>query len=237
MNTLPTLVVLAGGKGTRLKSVVNDRPKVLAKINGVPFIQHLLTWCQKQGITRIHFCLGYRAEQVIRWLREENKSQIAVSWQVEKEARGTGGAICDAISYLESKHECTEILVCNGDTFVEFEVEQFVSTSQVCGGGILTTTVDNASRFGAIKKSQGLLTSFVEKEEKQEEGEINAGWYYLGKSHLDTLRVRAIFSFEREYLMDLSRPPIQCINKGSNFLDFGTPESYLHAQFIFQELL
>ena len=229
---IPTVVVLAGGLGTRLKKVVSETPKVLAKINSKPYIEHLLNWCESQKVNHVHFCLGYKAQQVIEWL-ETFDSNLVVSWQVEAQPRGTGGAICNAINYLSENAQTKELLVCNGDTFVSFQLAKFVSLSRDIGGGMLTTNVANASRYGSVKVTDGLLSSFYEKQQIDFPGVINAGWYYLGEYHLSHLASQSLFSFEKEYLMSSSRPPIRCVNEGVNFLDFGTPESYIRAQELF----
>tara|TARA_Y100000588_G_C14274080_1_gene933598 strand:+ start:4321 stop:5037 length:717 start_codon:yes stop_codon:yes gene_type:complete len=234
MDKLPIVLVLAGGKGSRLRKLVSDRPKVLADINGKPYIKYLMEWLHKQGALQVHLSLGHQAEQVIEWLQQAKLSGLDISWHVETQSRGTGGAIVDAINDLEKRGNLTELLVCNGDTFVDFDLSEFVQKSKCCGG-MLTTKVPNASRFGAVSKSGDLLSSFKEKQVLEMAGEINAGWYFLEKTHLESLKNRDIFSFEREYLMDPLRPPIKCVNEGHNFLDFGTPESYLQAQYIFKE--
>ena len=227
--TLPPLLVLAGGKGTRLRSVVNDRPKILALIDQRPCIDHLLDWCVAHNLQRIHFCLGYKADQVINWLAQCQYS-LTITWHVEVEQNGTALAIQQGLKEISSESE-NGALICNGDTFIEFDVQRFVKQSQMIGGGILTTQVDDCGRYGAVQKDEhNLLRAFNEKSAQRSVGEINAGWYYLGKLHIEQLQQQQISSFEKEYLAVVRMPSIKCINIGTNFLDFGTPASYQQAQ-------
>lgn len=233
MMSLPTLIVLAGGQGTRLRSVVYDKPKILAPIAGKPYISHLLCWCEENGLKRVHLSLGYKYEQVVQWIKN-NDVALDISFSVEKKPLGTGGAIKDALTFL-SPIESSQVLVCNGDTFVDFDLQQFIQQCEPYQGGMLTVNVDNCSRFGAVVHESGLLIAFEEKKLLKSQGEINAGWYFLGEKHINLLKKLSISSFENEYLTASSRPKIKCVPIGSNFLDFGTPESYSTAQKIFQE--
>lgn len=227
--SFPPLLVLAGGMGTRLREVVNDRPKILAPIGHRPYIAHFLDWCVAHHLQRIHFCLGYKADQVIQWLSQSHYP-LTISWHVESEQKGTAAAIQQGLYEINS--ECdTGALICNGDTFIDFDVQQFVMQSQIVGGGILTTQVEDCGRYGSVKKDKNsLLLSFYEKSTNFDVGEINAGWYYLGKLHIEQLQQQKISSFEKEYLAVVGMPSIKCINIGTNFLDFGTPASYQQAQ-------
>lgn len=233
---LPTLVVLAGGLGTRLRSVVADQPKILAPIGQHPYLYHLVQWAEQQGIEHMHFCLGYMAEKVVAWLQNTD-STVRFSWQIETEQLGTGGAIKLALGQ-EGLSGIDELLICNGDTFVDFSVPDFVSKSRAVGGGILTVHVEDSGRFGTIKRNeQGYLQYFLEKHGRNEPGEINAGWYFFGREWLERLTSLDVVSLERDFLMKTDLEPIRCVDIGRQFLDFGTPESYRAAQTLFKDAL
>jgi NDP-sugar pyrophosphorylase family protein len=233
---LPVLIVLAGGFGTRLQPVVSDQPKILAPIAGEPYLAHFLRWCVGKGIQRLHLCLGYRAEQVIDWLAQQHWP-LQISWQSESRPLGTGGALQLALQQAELKAVSDGVLVCNGDTFVEFDLTAFVRSAEKSGGGILTVQVTDASRYGAVQaNSQRLLTGFQEKNNNAQPGEINAGWYFFGPQHVHELRARQLQSLELDYLMVGQKPPISCLALGQQFIDFGTPDSYQQAQVMFKDL-
>ena len=233
---LPTLVVLAGGLGTRLRSVVADQPKILAPIGQHSYLFHLIRWAEQQGIEHMHFCLGYMAESVVTWLQVSG-SPIRFSWQIETQQLGTGGAVKLALEQADLSG-ADELLICNGDTFVDFSVSEFANKSRVVGGGILTVHVEDSGRFGTVKRNElDCLDCFLEKHERCEPGEINAGWYYFGRELLERLTALEIVSLERDFLMKKDLPPIKCVCLGREFLDFGTPESYLVAQTLFKDTL
>jgi NDP-sugar pyrophosphorylase family protein len=233
---LPVLIVLAGGFGTRLQPVVSDQPKILAPIAGEPYLAHFLRWCVGKGIQRLHLCLGYRADQVINWLQLQSLA-LDVSWQIETSPLGTGGALQLAFQQLGVDSLVRGALVCNGDTFVQFDLDEFVRQSQQSAGGMLTIEVDDVSRFGAIQcDGDRFLIGFQEKSASSGAGEINAGWYYFGGAHIDEVLARQLQSLEHDYLMVMTKPPIRCLAMGQNFIDFGTPDSYQQAQEMFKDL-
>ncbi len=234
---LPVLIVLAGGFGTRLQPVVSDQPKILAPIAGEPYLAHFLRWCVGKGIQRLHLCLGYRADQVIHWLQQQSLA-LEISWQVETSPLGTGGALQLALQQLGADALVHGVLVCNGDTFVQFDVDTFVRQSKQFAGGILTIKVQDVGRFGSIQcDREGVLTGFQEKTAAIGAGEINAGWYYFGGAHIDELLARQLQSLEHDYLMVMTKPPICCLAMGKDFIDFGTPDSYQQAQLMFKDLV
>ncbi len=230
MSNLPTVIVLAGGLGTRLQSVLSNTPKILAPISGKPFVDFFIRWCESKGITKLHFCLGKYAEQVVEHLSTVH-SDRNITWQIENQPLGTGGAIKLALNKLNENNELLEVLICNGDTFVDFDVDAFISECEEGVGGMVTTFVNDASRYGMIDKgSNGQLINFQEKSSASVAGEINAGWYYLQQAHIKEICDMPLFSFEKEYLMNFNRLPIKCVQVGNDFLDFGTPNSYEKAQ-------
>ncbi|WP_067217247.1 sugar phosphate nucleotidyltransferase [Marinomonas gallaica] len=232
---IPPLIVLAGGLGTRLRSVVADKPKILAPIGQHPYLYHLITWAQRQGIEEMHFCLGYKANQVIDWLKSCSLD-MSFSWQVEQQQLGTGGALVEALKHpMLAQRE--SVLVCNGDTFVDFSVAEFIAQART-HSAILTTSVVDAGRYGRIlKDSTDQLVEFLEKDSQAGPGEINAGWYHFSGDNLASLRNSQITSLEKDFLMASSPQPLICVCIGQSFLDFGTPESYQAAQTLFKDAL
>lgn len=224
--TLP-LIVLAGGLGTRLRPVVDNCPKVLAPFGDAPYLAYFLRWCSAKGISHVHLSLGHLAHQVVDFLEDAAKTtSLTLSWSIETQPLGTGGAICLSLQDTAVDY-CQGVMVCNGDTFVDFEPKQFLALSQHKDLTLLTTHVEDISRFGAIEKQHdGQLIHFAEKQNRVEAGEINAGWYFLSASTCAKLIKTAPFSFESDFLMQSNDLSIFCLDLGNDFIDFGTPESY-----------
>ncbi len=110
-------IILAGGLGTRLRSVVADMPKCMAPVSGKPFCSFLISYLQKQGIEKFIFSVGYLHEKIDNYLKE-NYSGLDYTISVEDEPLGTGGAIKLACSKASGEN----VIVCNGDTLYKIDV-------------------------------------------------------------------------------------------------------------------
>ena len=110
-------IILAGGFGTRLQTVVKQVPKPLAPISGKPFLFWLITYLQQQGVTNFIFSLGYLHNQVEDFLKEEFPN-LSYECVIEKEPLGTGGAI----KFCLTKTNEQDIIIVNGDTFFNLNI-------------------------------------------------------------------------------------------------------------------
>jgi D-glycero-alpha-D-manno-heptose 1-phosphate guanylyltransferase len=108
-----TAIVLCGGLGTRLRSVVSDLPKSMADIQGTPFLEHLLRYWIDQGIQRFILCVGYKADAIISYFGNLYED-AEILYSSEKVALGTGGALLKA----KNKFNLVDpFILINGDTF------------------------------------------------------------------------------------------------------------------------
>lgn len=220
------LLVLAGGFGTRLKTVVPDVPKPLAPVGGRPFIEYMLeSWIQ-QGVKKIVFLLHYEARQFIKFFntselisRAEN-SNIEIKFLIEPSALGTGGAVKFA---LHSFGITEKFLVTNADTWLTSGVKELASL----GAPAMTAVrVSDSSRFGSIHVKNGIVTSFREKEDDKQPGWINAGMY-LFEPEVFLKREGESFSIEDCILPELvRRKELKQARLDCDFVDIGVPEDY-----------
>lgn len=109
-------IILAGGLGTRLQSIVSDLPKCMASVAGKPFLHYLLTSLEQKGFNHVILSLGYKHEMVIEWLKTFN-TKLKVSWVVEQEPLGTGGALRFASQAMLTD----KAFIINGDTYFEVD--------------------------------------------------------------------------------------------------------------------
>ncbi|EAL7463143.1 D-glycero-D-manno-heptose 1-phosphate guanosyltransferase, partial [Campylobacter coli] len=186
-------IVLAGGLGTRLRSVVQDLPKPMAPINGKPFLAFVLEYLKKQGITEIILSVSYKYELIQEYFKDEFEG-MKIRYNVEKELLGTGGAIKDALKLVKN-----EVYVVNGDTFFDIDLKKLVlNGSKIC---IALKQMQNFDRYGTVNvDEQGIVTSFEEKVFKKQ-GLINGGIYLLKKDIFDEFSLEKKFSFE-EFLQE-----------------------------------
>ena len=222
-----TAVVLAGGFGTRLQSVVSDRPKVLAEVNGRPFLAYLLDQLVCAGVDTAVLCTGYKAEQIEAAFGDEYRG-MKLRYSRETEPLGTAGAIRLALPLIESE----EVLVLNGDSYCAADFAKHVRAHRAGDyhGSLLLTWVPDASRFGQVlTRDDGRVTDFLEKQPTAEAGWINAGVYVFQRHLLREIAFGRAVSLEREMLPNWIPRGLGTLRSDAEFLDIGTPESYREA--------
>ncbi|HAA1924205.1 D-glycero-D-manno-heptose 1-phosphate guanosyltransferase [Campylobacter coli] len=211
-------IVLAGGLGTRLRSVVQDLPKPMAPINGKPFLAFVLEYLKKQGITEIILSVSYKYELIQEYFKDEFHG-MKIHYNIEKELLGTGGAIKDALKLVKN-----EAYVVNGDTFFDIDLKKLVlNSSKIC---IALKQMQNFDRYGTVNvDEQGIVTSFEEKVFKKQ-GLINGGIYLLKKDIFDKFDLEKKFSFEEFLQENYIKLKARAEIFDDYFIDIGIPEDY-----------
>lgn len=222
-------ILLAGGLGTRLKSVVSDRPKPMALIEGKPFMEYLVRQLMKQNVNHIIFAVGYKGSMVEEYFGDGKALGIEISYSYEETLMGTGGAIKLAGSLITEE----EVLVLNADTFYQTsyqQLQQIFAIDQL-DMALVLRTVPDISRYGEAVLSQGRLIGFNEKSDRPRSGTINGGVYLMKKKLVDEIPDRKI-SLENELIpqwLEAGRRLGGFINEGY-FIDIGVPEDYYQFQ-------
>lgn len=221
-------IILAGGFGTRLRTVVSDVPKPMAPVAGRPFLAYLLDELQRQGYSHVVMATGYMHEKVEEYFGSEYRG-MKVEYARETTPLGTGGAIVNGLQY------CSEdwITVLNGDTFFRIDHRRMLQMADRNGSRltILLRQVPDAGRYGAVETDAvtGLITSFREKNPAVKDGTINAGIYRMQRSLLERFPLGQPFSFEKEVLQALHEP-FYAYTFDGYFIDIGVPDDYAKAQ-------
>ncbi|EIN8667452.1 nucleotidyltransferase family protein [Campylobacter coli] len=211
-------IVLAGGLGTRLKSVVQDLPKPMAPINGKPFLAFVLEYLKKQGITEVILSVSYKYELIQECFKDEFDG-MKIRYNIEKELLGTGGAIKDALKFIQN-----QAYVLNGDTIFDIDLKKLVlNDSKIC---IALKQMQNFDRYGTVNvDDQGIVISFEEKVFKKQ-GLINGGIYLLKKDIFDEFDLGKKFSFEEFLQSNCNALKIQTQIFDDYFIDIGVPQDY-----------
>lgn len=219
-------LILVGGLGSRLREVIKDNPKSLAKIAGKPFLTWVLDYLVKQGISRVVLATGYMSEN-IKDAIGSNWGLIDIDYVFEEELLGTGGAIKNALKHIKNN----SFFILNGDTWLNLDYRNFMDDvmHSDCEIGIALTKIKDASRYGLVKLENKLITNFCEKNEIFS-GYINAGVYFVKNKEKLIFPKKSVFSFERDVLISLAKKRnIFGFTKTSGFVDIGVPEDYFKA--------
>lgn len=220
-------IILAGGFGTRLQSVVNDVPKPMADINGKPFLAYLLHSLSAKGVTKITLSVGYKHDVIINYF-SDSYDGITISYVVESDPLGTGGALVESLKKVTERN----VLLLNGDSFFDINVKQLFE-QHVLNDFDVTLAVKemhNSDRYGTVAVENNRVTNFVEKKTKSY-GLINGGVYILKTALLDNIPHEKVFSFETDILQKY----VNLLSVGAYvdkgyFIDIGVPEDYFKAQ-------
>lgn len=228
MRAMPRLLVLAGGKGTRLSSVVEDRPKPMALISGRPFLEIQLGYFKRQGVARVTLLVSHMAEQITKYFGDGSGFGLDIEYIHEDSPLGTGGAIRNAMAHYSSEDK---FLVINGDTLFTLDLQDFIGLSQSPCFMSLKATED-CSRYGRVQwRFPDLsIVEFEEKTHARGDGFINAGVYLLNRELLDYFP-QGKSSFEMEVLpLLVKRKRLHGVPCAGRFVDIGTPESFFWSQ-------
>ena len=229
-----SVAVLAGGLGTRLRSVVANRPKVLAEIRAQPFLGYLLDQIAAAGCRSVVLCTGYLGDQIERTFGE-NHGPLRLIYSREQEPLGTAGALKLAITRFESD----PVLVMNGDSFCAIDIKAYWDwhRQRQATASIALTRVARSERFGRVKlDSEARVIEFVEKQQGSGPAWINAGMYFLSQAMLRSIPDGVNVSLEREIFPRwMGRGLYGYVSTGA-FLDIGTPDDFAVAESFFAGL-
>jgi len=219
--------VLAGGLGTRLRAAVSDVPKVLAPIDGRPFLDIVLAQLYREGFRRVVLLTGYLSEQIESFVaRRASPPDLSVVISRETSPLGTGGALSLAREHLQGR-----FFLLNGDTFFDVDAHALRAV-HLSAGAVATlgaTRVPDGGRYGSLElDTGGLLRSFREKDVSAGPALINAGVYLLEPSVVAALPAGVKTSLEADVLPRLIRDGarVAVAPQEADFFDIGTPESY-----------
>lgn len=228
------VIVLAGGLGTRLRSVVSEVPKCMAPVNGKPFLYYLLSVLSYYPVTKVVLSVGFKRKFIEDWVREHGSEfPFDIDFAVEEVPLGTGGGIRLALEKCDSDAIC----VMNGDTFFDVDLEELLESHQH-SGRLLTMAVkhlQNFDRYGTVSFGEnGAVTGFNEKR-FCEDGYINAGVYMISdRSLLKDMPEK--FSFEKAFLEpQATEGHVQAYVSDGYFIDIGIPQDYAKANEDFKD--
>lgn len=225
------VLILTGGFGTRLRSVVNSLPKPMAPVNGRPFVEYILQMLIRQGFKNYCFLAGYLSDEVIRHFQDGQRFGVQIRYSVEDAPLGTGGSVKKGIESSDFSH----FLILNGDSFFGIDYTKLLNAE---GVSMALSFVHDISRYGGVVLKNGFVEKFQEKSPEKDPGYINAGAYFMTKDMLKEMPETAQFSLEKDFFSKVAgQHQLRGFVFQGPFLDIGIPEDYQRAgQFLSQHL-
>lgn len=224
-HTILDVLVLCGGRGTRIQSVLPDRPKVLAPIGNRTYLDYLLQSLTGAGFRRIVLAIGHMGEQVEAHIRSSGwgeREGVEIVLSREDEPLGTGGAVKNAERHIKSD----PFIVLNGDTLFKLDFRKLHSFHTEKNGKLTIALAKQEGKDFArvVVDEQGRILEYREKELVAQDGYVSAGIYMISRE-LFGIMEEGVFSFEYDFVPKVS-DGLYGFTEGVEFLDIGTPERY-----------
>jgi len=225
------VVLLCGGIGSRLATIVNDRPKPMAKINQQPFLDILIDYFAGFGFRRFVLCTGHMSE-VIQEYYNQKSSSLEFIVSDEKSPLGTAGCIKNAQKFIQSE----SFFVANGDSFCSVNLFEFCNF-HLSKQSLMTMAVTESEETGngglvRFDNSQKIV-SFEEKIVQCQKGYINTGLYLFRKNILSLIPEHTKYSLEYNLFPRLTNKNSFAFICREELIDIGTPERYARAKRLF----
>jgi NDP-sugar pyrophosphorylase family protein len=218
-------VVLAGGLGTRLQPVVNDRPKPMAPIGDRPFLEYLLLQLKKHGFDDVVICTAHRGDMIRQHFGGGDRWGLRLRYTHEPELLGTAGAIKLASSIIGNH----PFLAMNGDSFFDIDLRALIQHHErrAASATLALAEVDRAGRYGTVEiDGRGTISAFREKDPRATTGLINAGIYVFSPCVVPLIPADRAVSLEREIFPRLIGEGFFGQAYRAWFVDIGVPEDY-----------
>jgi len=168
-------IILAGGRGKRLRPITDYVPKPLVPIKNIPIIEWQIKYLKKFGIDEIIICTGYKQEMIENYLVTK-KLGLKIKYSIEKSPLGTGGAIKKAGKMIKDK----SFFVLNGDTITNLDLKKIFKIENS------VAAIELRTKFGILETKDNKVIKFKEKKEISDLW-MNAGIYHLNQEMLNDM--------------------------------------------------
>lgn len=220
------VVILAGGRGKRLREVVRDRPKPMVEINGQPFLDILINYAQTFGFGRFILCVGHMSGFIMDYYRrKETAGQI--SFSVENELLGTGGAVKNAEKLIGTN----PFMVMNGDSFCPVNLSEFIDFHERKRAivSMVVSRIEDSRDYGALMLDNSKkIAQYAEK--KKDGGYINAGIYLFERAVFSIIPPGIKYSLEYDLFPKLVGQDFYGFPTSESMIDIGTPDRLANAE-------
>ncbi len=229
-------VILAGGRGTRLRPLTLHRPKPIVPLLNVPFLHHQLALLSAHGVTDIILSVSHMPELIQAVMGDGRDVGVRLRYAVETEPLGTAGGVRNATDLVEGR-----VVVLNGDVLTDLDLGAMLAVHETrrAKASIYLTPVENPTAYGLVDlERDGRVRRFLEKPSWDEvtTNTVNAGVYVLERELLELIPKGQSYSMERDFFPALLERRVPFIGHvpRAYWLDIGTTAKYQQAH---QDLL
>lgn len=222
MPTQTDFIILCGGQGTRLRTVLGESQKVLASVGDEPFLDLLIKYIHTQGASRVILATGYKADEVQNHVQDKFRN-MTIEFSRENEPLGTGGAVKQAWAKVTTEH----FFVLNGDSFcpVDFEAMLDLHIAYQSNATVALAKMEQGQDYGSVMLDDaGCVTAFQEKVPSGNLTYVNAGVYCFRNDFKQALPNVARFSLEKDFFPSIIGKGFCGYVTDQSFHDIGTPQ-------------
>jgi NDP-sugar pyrophosphorylase family protein len=235
MTSTPDAILLCGGAGLRLRSVIGNVPKGMADVAGRPFLELLLRQLRRHGFERAILAVGYQKDMIQSHFGDRAFG-LYLTYSAESWPLGTGGALRNAADLVESE----SVLIMNGDSYTDVDLGKFVASHRGANAdaSLVVVPADGRGDCGSVLlDGDGKLASFDEKQGPFNAPYVNAGIYMVSRQMLYEIPARVGVSLEQELLPRWLRHGkyVKGFICAGRCIDIGTPERYRSARDILEK--
>jgi len=222
------VVIMAGGRGTRISELFPDIPKPMIPVCGIPVLEREISSLKEQGFTDIILTVGYKAESIMQHFGDGRKYGVKIEYFVEKEPLGNAGAL------FRIKDKLTEdFLLLNADAMFNVDFNRFVKFHKAHNGLVTLFTHPNNHPYDSgliVANKEKKVEQWLTKEDKRPkyyQNRVNAGLHVINPEALDLKVTTDKVDLDRQVLKPLcSSGKIYCYDSPEYVKDMGTPERY-----------
>lgn len=179
-------LILAGGKGTRLRPLTDTIPKALIEIHGRTITEHLFDLLKKYGIKEIYISVGHLKEKIIDYFKDGTNFGVKIQYIKEYEPLGTAGPLKIGREFFKES-----LIVSNGDELKKIEIDKMYELHKKLKAlaTIALTKVEDPSQYGVARVEKNKILEFIEKPKKENAPSnlINAGFYIIEPEVIDMI--------------------------------------------------
>lgn len=217
-------IILAGGRGLRLREVVKEVPKPMAPVAGRPFLEYLICQLVLWDIKEVILSIGYKGEAVSSYFQDGSRWGICIRYSKEDSPLGTGGALRKAAQLIDDE----QVVVLNGDSFLRANIDELISChkNKRSMATLGLAWIDDIQRYGAVEIDEvGRIVRFCEKKPGGK-GLINGGLYIFSRDFIQSIS-QTVASLEKEILPRWLQRGLYGVVVKDFFVDIGIPQDYV----------